>query len=126
MENSPTTEREMAPVPPLAPRQMSVERTGDVSAPFSRRFPNVRGGICEYCGVIDPKQPSQYQYKLCSHYRGLQLRCSYCDAAKNPDEVIAHTDMNVAEHPDKPGVMIAWCDSTECSRKHLERFQKNN
>lgn len=120
MANQPWTEPVNAPA--TNPSQMRVERQGDVTSPSSRRFPQVRGGICEYCGVIDPNQPSEYQYKLCQHYRGQQLQCSYCPAGKNPDDVVYHANMNVAEHPDKAGVLIVWCDSFECSKKHTERW----
>lgn len=117
------TERVSAPVP-LSPRQMQVERDGDYSTPTSRRFPQVRGGICEFCGVLDPKQPSQYQYKMCPHYRGLQLRCTYCPSGKDADDVINHANMNVAEHPDNPNKLVVWCDSYECSRAHERRFNR--
>lgn len=120
----PAAERVMAPVQ-IQPRQMQVERQGARSEPYVRRFPQVRGGICEYCGVIDPNVPSQSQYKLCEHYRGTQLRCSYCPETKDPDEVIYHAALNVVESPTNPGTMIAWCDSYECSRAHLARFQRN-
>ncbi len=123
-KTSPATEAHYAPQP--APRQMTVERQGQRSEPYSRRFPRIVGGICEFCGVQDKNQPSEYQYKFCQHYRGMQMRCSYCEENKNPDEVIYHANMNVAEHPDKPGTIIAWCDSYECSRKHEQRFRRNN
>ncbi len=132
----PATEREFAPetvmapvfVPPAyvppQPRQMRVERSGSQSEPYSRRFPQIRGGICEYCGVLDINTPSQYQYKLCSHYRGMQARCTYCPESKDPDEVVYHANMNVAEHPDNPNTLIMWCDSYECSRAHEKRFKR--
>lgn len=120
------TERASAPATyaPL-PRQMQVERQGEISSPYSRRFPEVRGGICEYCGVLDGNQPSQYQYKLCPHYRGMQLACTYCPDSKDPDDVINHSNLKVAEHPDNPNKLVVWCDSFECSKKHLERFKRN-
>jgi len=116
------TEASHAPATPTSPRQMRIERQGGAPSPVSRRFPQVRGGICEYCGVMDTNQPSQYQYKLCPHYRGLQLQCSYCPDSKDPDEIILHAVLNVAEHPDRPNVLITWCDSYECSRKHLQKW----
>jgi len=121
------TEREIAPVQMAAPqqimpRQKTIERQGDISAPYSRRYPQVRGGICEYCGVIDPYTPSQHQYKLCPHYRGMQLRCTYCPQTKESDDVIYHSTLNIAEHPDNPDKLVVWCNSYECSKKHLERF----
>ena len=128
----PATEREYAPVTeapvyqpyvPPAPRQMQIERQGSRSEPYTRRFPEVRGGICDFCGVLDKNVPSQYQYKLCPHYRGQQLRCSYCPDNKDPDEVVYHANLNIHEHPDRPGVMIVVCNSYNCSKAHLERFQ---
>jgi hypothetical protein len=113
------------PTPPAAPRTMRVERQGARSEPYSRRFPQVRGGICEFCGVLDGNTPSQYQYKLCPHYRGMQLRCSYCAETKDPDEVVYHANLNIAEHPDNPSTLIVWCDSYECSRAHESRFKRS-
>ena len=121
------TERVVAPVyQPVMPRQKTIERQGNVSAPYSRRFPQVRGGVCEFCGVLDPNVPSQHQYKLCPHYRGMQLRCTYCPEAKDADDIIYHSTMNIAEHPDNPDKLVVWCNSYECSKKHLERFKVNS
>jgi len=125
---SPATESAIAPVtfpqPEALPRQMRVERGGDRSMPYSRRFPQVRGGICEYCGVIDVNQPSHFQYKLCNHYRGLQLRCSYCPESKDADDVIHHANLNVAENPHNPQELVVWCDSYNCSRAHEQRYNR--
>lgn len=107
-------------------KNMRIERQGMSSEPFVRRMPEVRGGVCEFCGVIDPNVDSHNQYKLCEHFRGMQLRCSYCPAEKDPDEIIKRSNVNVAEHPDKPGTLVVWCDSYECSGKHIARFKRNN
>lgn len=120
---SQTTERQWAPEPQLQPRQMQVERQGSRGEPYVRRFPQVRGGICEYCGVIDKNTPSEYQYKLCSHYRGMALRCTYCPESKDADEVVGHSNLNIAEHPDNPQKLVVWCDSYDCSRAHEKRFK---
>lgn len=120
------TERVTAPATAtnwVMPRQKQVERVGGQGSQYSIRYPQVRGGICEYCGVIDPNQPSQYQYKLCPHYRGMQLQCSYCPQTKDADDVIYHASLNIAEHPDNPDKLVIWCDSYDCSRKHEERFK---
>lgn len=124
------TEREPAPVTPqyqapqpLAPRQMRVERSGARSEPYVRHFPQIRGGICEFCGVLDPNQPSHFQYKLCPHYRGQQAQCSYCPTTSDPDEVITRSKIEVMEHPTNPGMMIMVCDRYECERAHQKRFQ---
>lgn len=129
MEKTPGTVPESAPAQTtrwIMPREKRIERQGVKAEPYSARYPQVRGGICEFCGVLDPKVSSEQQYKLCPHYRGTQLQCSYCPETKNPDEVIYHSVLNVAEHPDKEGTLIVWCDSYECSRKHIERFKRSS
>lgn len=103
----------------------TIERTGIKSEPYTRRLPQVRGGVCEYCGILDPNVPADQQYKLCPHYRGMELRCSYCDESKDPTDVIGHSILNVAEHPDKPDTWIVWCNSYTCSDKHLKRFKRS-
>lgn len=110
---------------PPAPRQFRVERAGAQAEPLVHHFPQVRGGVCEFCGVLDPNVASQYQYKLCPHYRGQNLRCSYCPVEKDPDEVVRSTKLEVVEHPEKAGVMIVVCSSYECEKKHQERFRQN-
>lgn len=136
---TPSAERDMAPdtvtavaeqprpsqYQGLSPRQMQVERQGDLSSAYSRRFPEVRGGLCEYCGVIDGNYPSEYQYKLCEHYRGMQLRCTYCPATKDPDDIINHSVLKIAEHPENPNKLVVWCDSYECSQAHEKRFKRS-
>ena len=125
---SPATERVSAPatVRPewVMPRQKQLERQGNATSAYSHRSPQVRGGVCEFCGVLDPHQPSQYQYKLCPHYRGMELRCTYCPATKDADDVNYHAILNIAEHPDNPDKLVVWCDSYECSKKHTARFQQ--
>lgn len=108
-----------------APAQLRVERQGSKAEPYVIHHPQVRGGICEFCGVLDNTVPSEYQYRLCPHYRGTELACSYCDGMKNPDEVVKKSTLNVMNHPDKPGTVIVVCDSYECSRAHQTRFQRN-
>lgn len=140
VDNQPATEREIAhetaPVvqqavqtqaayAPLAPRQMRMARGGSFSEPMTRTFPTVRGGICEFCGVLDTNQPSQFQYKLCPHYRGLQLWCKYCPAEKDPNEVIRATNLKVVEDPYHPGVLMAVCDTYDCQRKFQAEYKSN-
>ena len=122
-----TPEVEVPMAPP--PMRKTLERQGSHTVPVTRRLPQIRGGVCEFCGVIDPNVDSQFQYKLCPHFReiveslgGGPIACSYCDASKDPNEVVGFSKMNVAEHPDKPGTYIAWCDQYTCSAKHEKRF----
>lgn len=112
-------------VAPL-PRNMRVERSGNVSTQYSTRWPQIRGGTCEFCGVLDPNTPGQYQYKLCPHFRGMQAWCTYCPPNKDPDEVNYHAVLNVATNPNNPQEVIMWCNSTECSDAHIKRFDRSN
>jgi len=125
------TEPQIAPEPTPTPeaviiappvRVKQVERQGVQAVPYTRRYPQVRGGVCEFCGILDRNVPSEFQYKLCPHFRGLELRCSYCDEAKDPSDVIGHSTLNIAEHPDNPDKIVVWCNSYTCSEKHLKRF----
>lgn len=113
------------PTPP-APRQRMLERQGVRTEAYTRRLPQIRGGICEYCGELDKNVPSQHQWRLCQHFRGIdEMRCSYCDEAKNPNDVLLHAVLNIAEHPNNPDQLVVWCNSYECSRKHEARFKVN-
>lgn len=105
------------------PRNMRLTPRGVSSSPMSRRFPQVRGGQCEYCGTLDPNQPGDLQYKLCPHYRGMDLKCVYCPMSKDQEEVVRNSTLNVAEHPYRAGELLIWCKSFECSRKHEEAFK---
>lgn len=122
----PVVEAIQPPAAPSLPRNMRVERSGNVSAQYSTRWPQIRGGTCEFCGTLDGNVPAQFQYKLCPHFRGMSARCTYCPENKDPDEITYHSNMNVATHPDNPSVVIMWCDSYACSDAHLKRFNKAN
>lgn len=110
-------------VSPL-PRNMRVERSGNISAQYSTRWPQIRGGTCEFCGVLDGNVPAQYQYKLCPHFRGMPARCTYCPENKDPDEIVYHAVLNVATHPDDPSTVIMWCNASSCAEAHLKRFSR--
>jgi len=122
-QTAPETETPAPVAPAPVQRVKQVERQGSAAVPYVHRYPEVRGGVCEFCGVLDNTIPSQFQYKLCPHYRGQQLRCSYCDATKDPDEVLGRSVLNVYDHPDNPDKLVVVCDNYECTRKHEGRFQ---
>lgn len=123
MNEQPGTLPQNANIHSSLPRNMRLTPRGTVSSPVSIRYPRVIGGQCEFCGTIDPNQPGDMQYKLCPHYRGMDLRCVYCPAHKDQDEVVRSSKLNVAEHPYRPGELVVWCNSFECSRKHQEAFK---
>lgn len=126
--NAPVPEVQVAPQvvsqPVYAPRPKQIERQGGSTEPSSHRMPEIRGGVCEWCGVVDSKIPSQFQYQLCDHFRGLgEMRCSYCEETKDPVDVIKHGVLKVQQHPDNPDKLVVWCDSYVCSGKHIARFR---
>ena len=109
-----------------APVRKTIERQGASTEPYTRRLPEIRGGVCEFCGILDKNVPSQFQYQLCPHYRGIgEVRCSYCDEAKNPTDVNLKAILNVHEHPDNPNKLVVVCNSLECADKHIKRFRVN-
>lgn len=124
--NTPRTEPQSAPVtmPEVQqPRHKQVERQGGQGVPYVRHYPQVRGGICEFCGVLDKNVASQHQYKLCPHYRGMQLVCGYCPTNKNPDDIIGHAVLNITDHPTDSSKLVICCDSYDCTRAHQARFR---
>lgn len=90
--------------------------------PVVHRYPEVRSGTCEWCGVIDQTKPADIQYTLCPHYKGVNLQCTYCDASRNPLEVNRMAVLNVYDHPTNPNALIVVCDRTDCVEKHRKRF----
>lgn len=122
--NKPEAPVVVAPRPSYQPRRL--ERQGVSSSPTSERYPQIRGGTCEYCGSLDPNTPAEMQYRLCPHFRDLgEIRCSYCDESQDPKEVMLKAKMNVAVDPDNNLNVIAWCNSTKCADKHIARFQRS-
>lgn len=102
----------------------TIERQGIKAEPYVHHYPQVIGGVCEFCGVIDATKPSYTQYKLCPHYKGLDLRCSYCDEAKDPDDVLYHSTMNITDHPSDPSTLVICCNAYTCLQKHQARFKR--
>lgn len=127
-KNAPDTATIDMPITPTVPQQRrrpTIERQGNRSEPYTEYWPQVRGGICEFCGVIDGNVESRYQYKLCQHFRGMELRCSYCDETKNPDDIVEHSVLNIHGHPDNPDKLVVVCNAYTCSQKHIERFKRS-
>lgn len=91
-------------------------------AMVTRIYPAVYGGTCEKCGVLDHNVDAIHQYKLCEHYRGMNLECSYCDSSKDQNEVARISKLHVYDHPfkkDSQGrpVLGVVCDSFNCMQK---------
>ena len=121
--NAPGTSSQFANVnPSLQPRNMRLSSGGASNVPTSRRFPQIRGGQCEHCGTLDPRQPGNLQYKLCPHYRGMEMKCIYCPLGKDQEEVVRNNTLNVFEHPHRPGEIISLCKSFECTQRFEQEF----
>lgn len=103
-------------------RDMRLTKPGDSNVPVSRQFPNINGGVCEHCGVIDPNYPGDQQYKLCPHYKGMSMKCVFCPEGKDHDEVVRASKMKVIEDPYLPGNLITLCGSYECTRKFEKKY----
>ncbi len=116
----------VAPVAPVAPPpvQRMIERQGGASEPRTHKYPEIRGGVCEHHGTMDPLVPAEYQYKLCDHFRGMgDVRCSYCPEGSDPSDIVGHHTLHVWDHPTDRNAVVAVCTSYECNRKHQARFK---
>jgi hypothetical protein len=100
-----------------------VERRGSRSEPYVVHYPQIIAGVCEFCGVLDSSVPSKFQYRLCRHYKNMEIRCSYCDETKDPDDVNYKSTLNITDHPSDPGKIVVVCDNFTCLQKHQARFK---
>lgn len=103
----------------------TIERKGSTTSPVVGVYPTVRAGICDRCGVLDPNTESFYQYKLCEHYRGKEMGCSYCVSTTDQNEVIRYSIIQVFDSPDNPNELVTVCNASTCLDKHYKRFQRN-
>lgn len=109
-----------------SPREMRISQPGENSAPLSIRYPEIRGGTCEFCGVIDKNFPGDQQYKLCVHYKGMNLKCSFCKEGDDHGEVVRTSKMLVMSDPYLPGTLLTHCGKYECQRKFEKKFNLSN
>lgn len=100
-----------------------IESRGLNSVPMVHHYPPIRGGTCTWCGVIDKNVEAIDQYKLCSHYRGMNLHCTYCPPNTNADEVIRRSELQVMDSPTDPNQIIVVCDTTECVTKFRKKYE---
>ena len=109
-----------------SPREMRISQPGETNAPLTVRYPEIRGGVCEHCGVIDKNYPGDQQYKLCPHYKGMNLKCSFCKEGDDHEEVVRTSKMLVMEDPYLPGTLLTHCGKYECQRKFEKKFNLTN
>lgn len=101
---------------------MKIGRSGESTTLASRSFPEIRGGICEYCGVINPSYPGDIQYKFCPHYAGMEMKCSFCKESADHPNVVRMSKMLVREDPYAPGQLVTLCGSYECTKKFEQKY----
>lgn len=104
------------------PRNMRLTQPGESNDLQSRRFPWIYGGVCEECGVIDNNYPGNVQYKLCKHYKGMNMKCVFCKESADHDEVVRMSSLKVIEDPYAPGNLVTLCGSYECTRKFEQKY----
>lgn len=109
---------------PSVPRIKRIERQGVSTAPMVHHYPPIRGGLCDWCGVIDPQFKGP-QYQLCPHYRGQHIACSYCDSSRSQEELTKRTVFSVTDSPFNSEEMVVCCDNYECVKKHRARFDRS-
>ncbi len=104
------------------PRNMRLTPRGVSSEPQVRVFPAIIAGTCEHCGTLDKNQPGDYQYKLCPHYRGMDMKCTFCPLSENQEEVVRARTILVREDPFMPGNLVTCCTGTECVKKFRAKY----
>ncbi len=103
-------------------QEMKLTKPGESNELVVRQFPWIKGGVCDYCGVIDPAYPGHQQYKLCQHYQGRDMKCVFCKETADHDDVIRMSQMKVIEDPYAPGHLATMCGSYECTKKFRAKY----
>lgn len=85
-------------------------------------YPRIKGGTCEACGVIDVNYPGHVQYKLCPHYKGMELKCVFCKQSADHEDVVRMSDMIAHSDPYSPKNLVTLCGSYECTKKYEEKY----
>ncbi len=99
--------------------KFKVERKATPLVPSAKRHPDIRAGICEFCGLLDKKVPLDKQYTICPHYNDVDIFCTYCGKG---EEIIKDRALHIYELDDEPGKLIIVCDDYQCRNKHNQRF----
>lgn len=108
------------------PKDLQFSRPGESNNLYVTTYPRIVGGTCEHCGVIDPNYPGSVQYKLCQHYKGMEMKCVFCKENADHDDVVRQSTMKVIEDPYRPGHLVTLCGSYECTRKYEQKYHITN
>ena len=104
------------------PKDMQLTPPGMSSSPMVKTYPRILGGTCEYCGTVDQNYPGEVQYKLCPHYKDMDMKCIFCPLTKDHSEIVRNSIMKVIEDPRNPGHLVTLCGSYECTQKFEKMF----
>ena len=77
--------------------------------PEADRHPDIRAGICEFCGV---------SYRDCDHYQGMKVFCTYCSRA----DIVKERKVTIFSMKDNPHKFIVVCSDWKCRDAHHKRF----
>lgn len=81
------------------------------STPDAIRHPDIRAGVCEFCGQ---------HHTDCQHYKGVDIYCTYCGRR----DIISSRSLKVYSLKSNPKQLIIVCDDFGCSNSHINRFTK--
>jgi len=111
------------------PQAKYIERHGAGTQPRVRRYPEIRAGVCEYHGTVNPHAPGEQQYLYCpgdgKHPKWGELQCSYCPDYRDPADVTKKSTYQIYDSPTNPNELIVVCDNFTCVEAHQKRFKVN-
>lgn len=91
--------------------QKRAEIFAEKMVPAATKHPEIRAGICEFCGE---------SYRTCKHYSGIDIYCTYCGRR----DIILSRSLKIFSRNDTPNQLIIVCEDYKCTDAHLNRFLK--
>lgn len=121
VEQTPEISPEIAQeaTPEVKVPKFKVERKATPLVPSAKKYPDIRAGICEFCGILDKNVPIDKQYTICPHYQGVDIFCTYCGKS---EDIIKDRALHIYELDEDPGKLVIVCDDYACRNKHNQRF----
>lgn len=83
--------------------------TTEKRIPDAVKYPDINGGMCEFCGQ---------DCKKCKHYAGADIFCTYCQRS----DILKERKLTVRALASKPNSLIIICNDYLCEKKHNDRF----
>ena len=93
-----------------AKKKVKVLSSQNSNNPNAEHMPDIRGGVCEYCGL---------PFDKCEHYKGVDIFCSYC----NRKDIIPFRKLKVWKMED--GSLLICCSDFSCRDKHFKKYNLN-